>query len=202
MKIDYQDILSFDKLYRTQLINSLSGPRSVHLIGTCDEAGRTNCALFNSVHHIGANPPLLGMICRPDSVERHTIDNIRQTGIYTINSVHSDFLELAHQTSARYPKEVSEFEATGLTPSYIGDFRAPFVNASKLKIALQLEEEIRISSNATILVVGRILFLELPDDSIQDDGSANIYGLDPMVVVGLDTYGSTQYLTQLTYAKP
>jgi flavin reductase (DIM6/NTAB) family NADH-FMN oxidoreductase RutF len=202
MKINDQDIASLDKLYRTQLINSLSGPRAVHLIGTCDVSGRFNCAIFNSVHHIGANPPLLGMICRPDSVERHTLDNIRQTGVYTINSVHTGFLQQAHQTSARYPREVSEIEAVGLESEQIDGFKAPFIKSSKLQIAMQLEDEIRIPSNGTILIIGKVLFIQMPEGSLLADGSVAQYELEPIVVVGLDSYGTAHRYIQLPYAKP
>ncbi|HBF47730.1 MAG TPA: flavin oxidoreductase, partial [Shewanella frigidimarina] len=47
------------------------------------------------------------------SVPRHTFENIMQTGLYTINHVNQSIYEQAHQTSARYDKDESEFEATG-----------------------------------------------------------------------------------------
>ena len=42
---------------RIALINSLSGFKSLNLIGTINNQGQTNLAIFNSVVHIGANPP-------------------------------------------------------------------------------------------------------------------------------------------------
>ena len=47
------------------LINSLGGFKSVALIGTKSEAGNTNLAIFSSIFHLGANPPLVGLIFRP-----------------------------------------------------------------------------------------------------------------------------------------
>jgi hypothetical protein len=43
------------------------------------------------------------------------LENILETNFYTINHINKSSYKKAHQTSARYPKEVSEFEAVGLT---------------------------------------------------------------------------------------
>ncbi|MEO6901676.1 MAG: flavin reductase, partial [Bacteroidia bacterium] len=106
------DILTLENRYRATFINSLGGFKSLALIGTRNGEGISNLAIFNSLFHIGANPPLFGFIVRPDSVERHTLSNILETGEFTVNHVREDFFEQAHQTSARYSNNVSEFEAT------------------------------------------------------------------------------------------
>jgi len=120
-------IMDMEQRKRAQLINSISGFRSVALIGTIDTQGQTNLAIFSSIVHLGSNPPLLGFIMRPDSVERHTLTNIMDTGFYTINHIHQKMYEQAHQTSARYPKTMSEFDATQLTPLFKEGFMAPFL---------------------------------------------------------------------------
>lgn len=81
------DIGSLEKNYRRNLINSLPGLKPVNLIGTINENNQTNLAIFASVHHIGANPPLMDFTMRPINVERHTWQNIEQTRFFTINSV-------------------------------------------------------------------------------------------------------------------
>ena len=58
------------------------------------------------------------MIIRPNSVNRHTLENIMETNCYTINHINKDIYKKAHQTSARYPKEISEFDAVGLTQEF------------------------------------------------------------------------------------
>ena len=125
-----EDFAGMDKRYRTQLINSISGIKALQLVGTRDEQGRENLAVFNSIFHVGANPPYLGMVVRPDSVDRHTWQNIQATGSYTMNAVGRDFYRRAHQTSARYPRDVSEFSAVGLAAEYRPGVLAPFVAES------------------------------------------------------------------------
>jgi flavin reductase (DIM6/NTAB) family NADH-FMN oxidoreductase RutF len=97
------------------------------MIGTANNNGVTNLALFNSIFHLGANPPLLGMIFRPDGDDHDTLQNIKETGQYTINNVLPEWFEKAHQTSARYPSGYSEFEPCGFKESYYDDFKVPFV---------------------------------------------------------------------------
>jgi flavin reductase (DIM6/NTAB) family NADH-FMN oxidoreductase RutF len=116
MIITKQNILDFEKLYRATLINSISGFKSANLIGTISSRGNTNLAIFNSVIHFGSNPSALGFLMRPVSVERHTYENIIDTGSFTINHINKEIYRQAHQTSARYEKELSEFDACGLTP--------------------------------------------------------------------------------------
>ncbi len=115
MHITKNAINEMEQRYRAAFINSLGGFKSLILVGTADSKGATNLSVLNSLFHIGANPPLCGMIFRPDVAERHTLDNILETGWYTINHVTESIFKAAHQTSARYPKEVSEFDAVGLT---------------------------------------------------------------------------------------
>jgi flavin reductase (DIM6/NTAB) family NADH-FMN oxidoreductase RutF len=81
------DILAFEQRFRAMFINSLGGFKSLALIGTRSREGNTNLAVFNSLFHIGTNPPLFGLIVRPDSVDRHTLSNILETGEFTVNHV-------------------------------------------------------------------------------------------------------------------
>lgn len=196
------DIIQMETRYRAAFINSLTGFKSASLIGTADKMGNVNLAIFSSVFHLGSNPALIGFINRPDSVDRHTLDNILETNVYTINHIDKNIFRQAHQTSARYPKDISEFEATGLTPEYIDAFKAPFVKESPLKIGLELAERHDLSINGTILVIGKILHVTLPESCMNTDGFVNIENAGSITISGLDTYHTTQKLARLSYAKP
>ena len=78
---------SLEVRYRATLINSLTGVRPAVLVGTRSGSGNNNLAIFNSLVHIGADPPLNGLLFRPATVERHTLNNILETGNYTLNFV-------------------------------------------------------------------------------------------------------------------
>ena len=199
--ITKEDILGYEKSYRTHFMNSLNGYKSANLIGTQDNKGQSNLAVFSSVIHMGSNPPLLGFITRPDSVSRHTLENIRETGIYTINHINADIIKQAHQTSARYPKDVSEFEACGLNQQYINDFKAPFVNESLISIGMRMKEIISIPSNGTLLVVGEVQLVFCSDECVLEDGKIDLVKAKTVAISGLDTYHSVEQIIRLSYAK-
>lgn len=200
--IDTSALKSMTKRYRAQFINSLSGFKSANLIGTVDEKGHPNLAIFSSVVHLGADPALIGFISRPDSVERHTLSNIKTTGRYTINQINDAFWQQAHQTSARFAARESEFEKCGLTPHFESEILAPFVAESRLKMALSLREIMPIRLNNTLMVVGEITHVFCESDAIQADGYIDIEALNTVAISGLDSYHQTKRNSRLSYAKP
>lgn len=197
-----EEVLQLEKLERAALINSITGFKSLNLIGTSNKNGHTNLAVFNSVIHLGANPPLMGLIVRPDSVERHTLSNISETGFFTINHVNRDIYKQAHQTSARYPAEQSEFDACGLTPCYKNEFIAPYVKESSIQIGLAFADKINIGINGTIMVIGEIRQLYFPKDAWCMDGYVDIEKAGTIACTGLDSYHETKRIARLSYAKP
>jgi len=200
--IDREAVENMDNRYRANFFNTIAGFKSANLIGTSDNTGTTNLAIFNSVIHIGANPPYLGFILRPTTVERHTYANIKQNGFYTLNHIHESFIEQAHQTSAKYDQNISEFEACGFQTEYLNDFKAPYVKESKIKLGLQFEEEHLIKANSTILVIGKVISSYLDEKLIDRDGSVDISRAGTVAISGLYDYLKTSKLKKFAYAKP
>ncbi len=195
-----ENILESEKLFRTKLINSLAGIRQVALIGTKSKDGQENVAIFNSLIHLGAHPPLFGFISRPHSVERDTLENIKETESYTLNYLDKKWIKEAHQTSARYPKEQSEFEATGLTPQYLKHCFSPFVKEAEIKIEMKFQQIVDIEINNTKMVIGSIERIHIPKNRLAEDGLVKPFDL--LLSGGLDAYYASDFLSQLPYAKP
>lgn len=202
LRFTERDLVEMDQRFRTQLINSVTGFKSVTLIGTKNSRGVENLAVFNSIVHIGANPSLIGMVSRPDSVDRHTLSNIRETGYYTINHIAANWTDRAHQASARYPENVSEFDEVGLTAAYEPHFPAPFVNESTITLGMKLAEEIPIRSNGTILIVGQVLSLNIPENCLGTDGFVDLSKAGTIAGSGLDAYHKVTDIRRFRYAKP
>lgn len=200
--ISLTDILSAEKQYRTNLINALSGVRTAQLLGTQNAVGQTNLAIFNSAMHIGAHPPLMGLIFRPQEAQQHSLQNILATQHYTLNTVPVDRLASAHQCSARYPQEVSEFAANGFTPWYSAQHPAPYVGESALRIGLKLVEKIDIAVNGTMLVIGEVQEVWVEEAALAPDGNIRFDLLEAAGVGGLDTYYRLEAAARFGYAKP
>lgn len=202
MRLNTEQIEALDNRYRALFINALSGFKSANLIATCDNRKNTNLAIFTSVFHIGSSPPLLGMISRPHSVPRHTLENILQTEHYSINHVNESIIQQAHQTSARYDEEISEFQATGLSEQWDDDFPAPFVEQSRIQLGMKLREHHQLAINNTVMIIGEITHINIKDDVVHQDGYVDIERAGSIATSSLDSYHRTDLLSRLSYAKP
>jgi|TARA_B110000977_G_scaffold181342_1_gene241890 flavin reductase (DIM6/NTAB) family NADH-FMN oxidoreductase RutF len=199
---NFNDIQNLEKIFKINLINSCSGFKSANLLGSISEEGVTNVAVFSSVTHLGSKPPTLGFILRPTTVPRDTYKNIKDLGVFTINHIHEGIIVDAHHTSAKYPKEVSEFDMTGLEEEFKGAFKAPFVKGAPVQMSMKFIEEVYVPSNDVMLIVSQIQELYIDDELLQEDGLINLSKGKIAAINGLDTYAIPQFNTQLSYQRP
>ncbi len=202
MIITREEINSYNKITRLNLINSIAGYKQPSLIGTKGNDNIENLAIFSSVTHIGSNPPLLGFITRPNKVPRNTYQNIKERGIYSINMVNKFIIDKAHQTSAKYPKNISEFDAVGLTSYYSNTFDVPLVKESSVSIIMEFLEEYHIKANDTIMVIGEIKEIYLPQSIIEENGQLNLQSVHTIASSGLNTYHEVSKIKEMPYARP
>lgn len=195
------ELQAWDRFYRGNFVNSLSGFKPASLIGTVNREGIQNLAIFSNIVHLGADPALIGFINRPREAAPHTLANIEATGQYSFNHIHADFADKAHQTSAKYPQGMSEFSAVGLTPHVFEDFKAPFVLESKIQFGLELDEIIPLKQNSTYLVVGKLIHAFVDESLISDDGFIDASKAMDVVSLGLDAYYTTSCIARYAYAK-
>ncbi|AZQ63097.1 flavin oxidoreductase [Flammeovirga pectinis] len=202
MQLSKNDIQNANRIYRLNLVNSVTGIKPGNLIGTKDKEGNENLAIFSSVIHLGSDPALLGFITRPSKeVPRHTLQNIKETGSYTINHIPISSIENAHKTSAKFEKGISEFDVCNFTPEYIEGFTAPFVKESHLKIGLLFKEEIPIPLNGTSLIIGEIEYIQINDECIDTNGYIDLEKSESAGISGLNTYYSFNKLASFPYAR-
>lgn len=202
MMISQQELEQMPSRYRATLINSLAGLKQVVLVGTQSVSGHSNLAIFNSLIHIGANPPLYGLLFRPDTVQRDTLKNIVETGFYTLNYVRLTDAEKAHQTAAKYETGISEFKQVGFGEHRMAGFDAPFVEEAPVKIAMKFEERIDIKRNGTILLIGSIQHILIDENMVGKDGFVSLHQQSLLASAGLDAYYETKFIKRLSYAKP
>lgn len=182
--------------------STLEGMRSPVLIGTRSAGGVDNLAVFNSLTHIGARPPLLAFVLRPLTVERHTYDNLKASGFYTVNHVTTGFLQAAHDTSAKFECGVSEFERVGLTPLDATGGAAPYVAESPVSMLLEFREEHHVSANDTVIVVGAVREIRVPTSLAEASREVDWAAQQAVVVSGLYRYYSVAFRQNLGYVRP
>ena len=204
MILQKAEIGALPKRQRAALINSIPGFKPVVLVGTANNAGQTNLSVINSCFHIGAAPALLGMIIRPapEGTERHTLENILETGWYTLNAMTPNMTQRGHHTSARFAREQSEFEECGFEAMWQSPVEAPFVAESPLKVGLKLAEHHTLQINGTQLLIGSVETLEFDESAYREDGTLDLHTLDLVAAVGLDAYHGSNAGQRYSYAKP
>ena len=191
-----------DRIYRLNLINSITGIKPGNLIGTKSKDDKSNLAIISSVVHLGSNPALLGFVMRPQQpVKHHTYQNITETGVYTINHIPNNLTERAHYTSAKFEKDVSEFAACGFTEEYVSEFSAPFVAESEIKVSMRFTEEIHIKTNNTILIIGAVEHIIVSNKALNNDGSINLEDANSVGISGLDSYYKLNKIAAYPYAR-
>lgn len=187
---------------RARVINSLSGFKSATLVGTSDRHGLHNLSVVSSVVHLGSSPAQMGMVLRPPGVDAHTYKNIKATGQCTFNHIGISWVTKAHQCSARYPEDVSEFAAVGLTPCGMeGTWKAPAVEESRVRMGLTLAEDI-ILPNACHFMVLDVRWVEVDATVVAEDGYVDLGTAETAAISGLDGYHATTHLGRFSYAKP
>lgn len=192
---------SWDRFYRGNFINSLSGFKSASLIATVNSSGIPNLAIFSNLVHIGADPALIGFINRPREAAPHTLGNIESNHSYTINHIHPSFVEKAHQTSAKYDKDVNEFEAVGLTEEWLEGSIVPFVKESKVSYQLELVEIVPIRHNNTYFIIGKVQRVRYAKEILQADGFLALDKAESITSLGIDAYYTVQPIGRYAYAK-
>jgi flavin reductase (DIM6/NTAB) family NADH-FMN oxidoreductase RutF len=202
MLLTRQDIDQLDRIKRLNIINSITGIKPANLIGTQLNT-QTNLAIFSSLVHLGSNPPLLGFVTRPQGkVPRHTLENILANGHYTINHVPVSHAEQAHQTSAKYQREESEFEVCGFNSEYINEFPAPFVAEASIQIGMKLAQVIPIELNQTRLVIGSVELIRLPAELLSEEGYIDLGQAGSAGISGLNSYYELLKQHSFPYARP
>jgi len=75
------------------------------------------------------------------------------------------------------------------------------VQQSALKIGLVTKEIIPIKSNGTLLIIGEVQTVVMPEQAISNCGTIDHQRLDSVCISGLNTYHSTHLLSRLKHAK-
>ncbi len=197
-----EDFIQWERFYRANLLNSLTGFKPTHLVGTLSPAGIPNLALFHNIVHLGADPALVGMVNRPRAAAPHTLSHIETHGFWTLNSVHPSFIDKAHQSSAKYDAGINEFDEVGLTATFKGGCIAPVVAESAVQYELKLVEILPIKHNQTFFIIGSIEQIWVQENLLAADGFLNLEKEEAVVSTGLDAYYTTQKLARFKYAKP
>jgi flavin reductase (DIM6/NTAB) family NADH-FMN oxidoreductase RutF len=176
--------LSASAVYRFMI--SVVVPRPIAFVSTLSPNGRFNVAPFSYFNAITNLPPLLGIsINLRRGSPKDTLNNIRGTGDFVINTVTEAMGERMVQTSGDWPADVDEFQLTGLTPIASDLVRSPRVAESPISLECRLYREVELG-DATF-VVGEVVRAHVVE-SVLTEGRVDVAKLKPLGRLGGDGY--------------
>jgi flavin reductase (DIM6/NTAB) family NADH-FMN oxidoreductase RutF len=170
-------------------------PRPIALVSTISREGIPNLAPFSFFTAVSANPPVVCFcpVRRPGSNPyKDTLSNISATREFVVNIVSEEFAEKMNLSSAEFPPEVDEFEASGLTPISSDLVGPPRVAESHVHMECKLSLTIEIGElpGSGNLVLGEVVRFHV-DDQYFDDFRIDPDKLRPIGRMGGATYTRT-----------
>jgi flavin reductase (DIM6/NTAB) family NADH-FMN oxidoreductase RutF len=193
---------SLDKIYRINLVNSITGYKSANLLGTISNEGIENVAIFSSITHLGSQPALLSFFVRPNVVPRNTYKNIKEKKFFTVNHISKEKIDDAHHTSAKYGEDISEFDKTNLQSEYKKNWEAPFVKDSAVQLGCKYLNEYYLKENGCSMIVASIEIIFIREGLLDNDGWVELSKANIVTVNGLDGYALPKTIKRLKYARP
>ena len=156
-----------------QLLLSSVAPRPIGFTGSKSKDGHINLAPFSYHNAFSSNPPMVGIspaFSGRTGKTKNTLTNILDTKEFTLSVVTHDMVEQMNICAAEYPKEVDEFEKSGLTKYPCKIVSTPGVEESPLIMECKFTQHIQFSDKPAggNLLLGEIVYFHAKKDIIND----------------------------------
>ncbi len=178
-----------------KLATSFIQPRPIALVSTVSKAGVCNLAPFSFYNMVSANPPVVMFApsIQRDGTAKDSLRNVEELGEFVVATVTEALAERMNQCAFRYPPDVDEFEASGLTPRPAQRVKPACVAESPVNIECELIEIKKFGNapGAGSAIFGRIVALHIDDAVLAEDGLADPAKLQAIGRMGRQTYAKT-----------
>jgi flavin reductase (DIM6/NTAB) family NADH-FMN oxidoreductase RutF len=165
-----------------KLMTGLIVPRPIGWIGTRSALGVNNLAPYSFFNGVAASPPtvMFAPTGQPHA-RKDTLDNVRATGVFTVNIVDFALADAMNATAGTYSAEVDEFEVAGLTVREAESVDAPIVAESPASFECRVAQivEIGTAPMGSQVVFGEVLAFNVAE-RILDGTRIDQAALDPI----------------------
>lgn len=148
-------------------------PRPIGFVSTISAGGIPNAAPFSFFNGISHAPPLLCLSIAnkvDNSGPKDTLANILETGEFVVNIVDEALAEAQDRCAQRFPPDVDEIQAAGLTGVPGIAVKAPTILESPVNLECRLVQHIALPESAYTLVIGRIVYFQVRSDILLPNG--------------------------------
>lgn len=181
-----------------QLLVGIVTPRPIAWVTSLSPAGVVNLAPFSFFNVFGANPPIVvfSPTNRRDGSKKDTLNNVRATGEFVIQSAPRWLAEAVNLTSQELPPEQSEVELAGLSVESSRRVRVPRLREAPTHLECRLLE-VRSYGDGPIgpnLVIGEVVHIHARDDLFDAQGRIDPRKLQTVARLGGDYWCHTSDL--------
>ena len=174
--------------------NSLVVPRPIGWISTIDKKGNRNLAPFALFNIVAYKPPHVMFAPTAQPVEKgfkDSLANVQDTKEFVANMATWKLRDAVWHSSIPAPRDVDEFELTGLTPAASKIVAPPRAKESPVSLECQHVQTITLSHEDGLtsnnIVIGKVVGIHI-DDSVIENGIVNEKKLEPMARLGYLNY--------------
>lgn len=187
------DFRALDARARYKLMIGAIVPRPIALVTTLSPEGVPNAAPFSFFNCLSSDPPILalGVENHADMRFKDTARNIRETAVFTVNIVSRAIAGAMHVTAARFPPEVDEIAAAGLTAMPGAAVACPWIAESPA--AFECRRHLTLSlGRSREIILGEILYAHFVPGAVDDRLHVDPAVLDAIARLGGDTCCATR----------
>jgi flavin reductase (DIM6/NTAB) family NADH-FMN oxidoreductase RutF len=179
------------------VLNSVVVPRPIAWVSTISADGVLNLAPHSFFTVSCVRPP---MVQFTSVGRRDSLTNVEATGEFVVNFATEALFEQVNATGTRFPPEVDEFAAVGLTTEPSATVAVPRVAESPVAIECGLHTTLELGDST--VVIGRVRLIAV-DDSVVEGNHPEITRLRPLARLGKDewsTLGEVRSISRIRYA--
>ncbi len=171
--------------------NAIVTPRPIAWVSTRGADGSENLApysFFNAVAYVPPQVMFSSTSAKPDrDGTKDSMSNIRDTGVFCVNIVEYAMKDIMNETSGPWPRDVDEFERTGLERAECETISCSRVANAPASLECKLTQIIQLPGEANFVAFGEVTGIHLRDDCLKD-GIFDVLSFNPLTRMGYRDY--------------
>lgn len=178
---------------RHRLLLSSVAPRPIGFTSSIDRSGKINLAPYSFHNAFSSNPPIIGIspaYSGKTGKIKNTLSNILDTKEFTLSVVNFDMVEQMNICAADFPKDINEFEKSGLTPNESKIISVPGVSESPIIMECKFIQHIEFDNKpgSGNLILGEVVYFHANKNVVLDSGFIDPIKMDQVSRLGMNWY--------------
>ena len=167
----------------SKLVKGTVVPRPIAWVSSIGKSGIPNLAPYSYFQVISHDPVMFiisigqGAKVGKDG-DKDTLANIKETEDFVINMVSASLADRMHKSSLIFPKDVSEFDKSGLTPAKSRLVKAPRVEEAVINMECELKQIMELGDFNQ--VIGELVCYHIKDEVYMENDKVNYEKYDPV----------------------